>query len=87
MEYNDAARNQTKLRDPCAGNTEYIYNAFGQIKSTINARGQTTTVNYHADGRISSQVTPEGTTSSKFNLDQIEINLIKTKKKIKQHHK
>jgi len=58
---------------------------FGRKK--CSARGQTTSVNYHADGRISSKVTPEGTTSSKFNLDQIEINLIKTKKKIKQHHK
>lgn len=67
MEYSDAARNQTKLIDPSAGTIEYTYNAFGQLKTQKNARNQTTTYNYHADGRISSKVTPEGTTSYTYN--------------------
>jgi RHS repeat-associated protein len=72
MEYTDAARNQTKLIDPSADTIEYTYNAFGQLKSQKNARNQTTTYNYHADGRISSvQHSPgEGTDLYAYNTDE-----------------
>jgi RHS repeat-associated protein len=67
MEYNDAARNQTKLIDPSAGTTEYTYDSFGQLKTRKNARNQTTTYNYYTDGRLNTKVTPEGTTTYTYN--------------------
>ncbi|WP_372776639.1 FG-GAP-like repeat-containing protein [Mangrovibacterium sp.] len=67
MEYNDAARNQTKLIDPSAGTIEYTYNSLGQLKTQKNGRSQTTTFNYHADGRINTKVSPEGTTTYGYN--------------------
>ena len=72
MEYNDAARNQTKLIDPSAGTMEYTYNAFGQLKTQKNARNQTTTYDYHADGRISSveRLSGEGTDVYAYNTDE-----------------
>jgi RHS repeat-associated protein len=66
MEYNDAARNQTKLIDPSAGTIEYTYNSYGQIRTQKNARNQVTTYTYHADGRIITKVTPEGTTTYSY---------------------
>lgn len=66
MEY-DVAGNQTKLVDPSAGTIIFTYDAFGNLKTQKNARNQTTTYNYHTDGRVSSKVTPEGTTSYTYN--------------------
>jgi len=70
MEYNDAARNQTKLTDPSAGATEYTWDAYGQIKTQKNARNQVTTFNYFADGRVNTKVTPEGTTTYSYNTNK-----------------
>ncbi len=66
IEY-DVAGNQTKLVDPSAGTILYTYDAFGNLKTQRNARNQTTTYNYHADGRVNSMSTPEGTTSYTYN--------------------
>ncbi|MCE4564663.1 VCBS repeat-containing protein [Maribellus sp. CM-23] len=69
MEY-DVAGNQSKLEDPSAGTIIYTYDSFGNLKTQKNARNQTTTYNYHADGRVSSKVTPEGTTSYTYNSNE-----------------
>jgi RHS repeat-associated protein len=69
MEY-DVAGNQTKLIDPSAGTIIYTYDAFGNLKTQKNARNQTTTYSYYTDGRISSKVTPEGTSSYTYNNNE-----------------
>ena len=58
----DAAGNQTQLDDPSAGVNGYSYNAYGQIKTRTNARGDLTTYNYEPDGRLDNHVTGAETT-------------------------
>lgn len=70
MEYTDAARNQTKLIDPSAGTINYTYNSLGLLKTQKNARNQTLTINYHADGRKINEIRPEGTTSYNYNSNK-----------------
>ncbi|NJK97958.1 MAG: RHS repeat-associated core domain-containing protein [Bacteroidales bacterium] len=70
MEYNDAARNQTKLIDPSAGTTTYTYTPLGQIKTQTNARSQTATKTYYSDGRINTLVTQEGITTYYYNTNK-----------------
>lgn len=69
MEY-DIAGNQTKLIDPSAGTINYTYNGFGELLTQQNARLQTTTNTYYADGRISKKVTPDGTTKYRYNSNK-----------------
>ncbi len=66
MQY-DLAGNQTQLADPSAGTINYTYDAFGQIATIINARSQTTTYNYYADGRPDTKFSSEGTTTYGYN--------------------
>lgn len=69
MKY-DVAGNQTRLVDPSAGTLNYTFNAFGELTSQQNARGQTTSISYYDDGRINQKTTPEGTTSYTYNASK-----------------
>jgi RHS repeat-associated protein len=69
MEY-DIAGNQTKLIDPSADTINYTYNGFGELLTQQNARLQTTTNTYYADGRIARKVTPDGTTRYRYNSNK-----------------
>jgi RHS repeat-associated protein len=59
MEYNLLGA-QTKLTDPSSGVVEYTWDAYGRLTSQKNARNQTTTYTYYADGRINSIAHPSG---------------------------
>ncbi|UOG63005.1 hypothetical protein MAL04_11365 [Leptospira noguchii] len=52
-----------KLRaesDPDLGVSSYIYNSFGDLTSSTNAKGVTTTLSYDGVGRIATKQIPEG---------------------------
>lgn len=46
--------------------TQYEYDAYGRMKSEINAKGQTTTMLYDILSRLITVVQPEGTTSYEY---------------------
>lgn len=64
----DAAGNQTQLDDPSAGVIEYTYNAYGQLKTRTNAKGDLTTYNYEPDGRLDNYVTGPETTDYTYDV-------------------
>jgi RHS repeat-associated protein len=66
----DIAGNQSRLVDPSAGTTTYVYNGFGELTSQVNAKNDTSTVTYNADGSVAQKVTPEGTTSYTYNSNK-----------------
>jgi RHS repeat-associated protein len=70
MQYADAARNQTQLADPSAGTINYTYDALGRVKTQIDPPSKQTTYTYLSDGRLSSVVNPEGTTSYSYNTNK-----------------
>jgi RHS repeat-associated protein len=57
---------QTSLIDKNAGTTTYTYNAYGELKTQVDALGATHSVNYDVVGRINSRVGPEGTTTYEY---------------------
>jgi len=69
MKY-DGAGNQSRLVDPSAGTMQYTYNAFGQLVSQVNGRGQQTTLTYDNLGMLTGKTTPEGTTSYSYNTNK-----------------
>jgi RHS repeat-associated protein len=69
MQY-DAARNQTQLVDPSAGTNSYTYDALGRVITQTDAKNQLTTNTYLPDGRISTVVNPEGTTTYSYNTNK-----------------
>jgi len=69
MQY-DIAGNQTQLVDPSAGTINYTYSGFGEILTQQNARNQTTSYTYNANGTISQKVSPEGTTVYTYNSNK-----------------
>ncbi|NLJ43460.1 MAG: hypothetical protein GX431_07355, partial [Bacteroidales bacterium] len=71
----DIAGNQTQLVDPSAGTINYTYNGFGELLTQQNARLQTTTITYNANGTISRKVTPEGTTKYRYNSNKQLVNV------------
>ena len=74
MQY-DIAGNQTRLIDPSASTINYTYNGFGELLTQQNARLQTTTNTYYADGRIARKVTPYGTTRYRYNSNKLLANV------------
>jgi RHS repeat-associated protein len=70
MQYDDAARNQTQMVDPSAGTSNYTYDSFGRVKTQVDARSQTTTFTYLADGRTDNVVNPEGTATYSYNTNK-----------------
>jgi RHS repeat-associated protein len=73
----DYADNQIKLIDPSAGIITYAYNAFGELASQQNTRGQTTSITYYNDGRINEKITPEATAT--YCYDNTTKQLIRVK--------
>ena len=60
----DNAGNPEEYKDASQGTIKYVYNAYGQIKTEINANNDTTTYNvYDKLGRLRLKTTPEGTFS------------------------
>ena len=58
---------QRVLKDAnMADSIKYDYNAYGQLVSQINARGQTTSFQYDAAGRITQQTCPERTLTYQY---------------------
>ena len=74
MEYNIAG-NQKKLIDPSAGTINYTYNGYGELATQQNARSQTTTIIYNADGTIKRKETPEGLVKYRYNSNKQLINV------------
>ncbi|MDB4582941.1 FG-GAP-like repeat-containing protein [Draconibacterium sp.] len=70
LEY-DLAGNRTKLIDPSSGTTTDSYDGYGQLKTTTNNRGQQTSINYLADGRVNTKTMPEGTETWSYNTNKM----------------
>ncbi len=68
LEY-DLTGNKKKLIDPGTGTIEYTWNAYGQLLTQKNARNQTTTYNYYADGRINTIQHPTGEGTDVYNYN------------------
>jgi len=58
----DANRHPHTMSDPSLGLRTYLYNAFGELISETNNKGQETTYTYDALGRMTSRTDEEGTT-------------------------
>jgi RHS repeat-associated protein len=68
--YDDAARNKTKLEDPSVGTINYTYNSLGQILTTTKNSNPVLLNNHYPDGRITTIITPEGTTTYGYNSNK-----------------
>jgi RHS repeat-associated protein len=68
LEYDDYG-NQTKLVDPNAGTITYQHNAFGEIISQSDARGNTYSMSYDKLGRMTSKSGPEGTSTYTYDTE------------------
>jgi len=55
MTYDPLTLDQLSLSDPNAGTTNYTYNGFGQLKTQIDAKLQTTTCSYYDNGRLNTK--------------------------------
>lgn len=61
LEYDISGR-KTTMNDPDMGQWHYGYNGFGELIEQIDAKGQTTTMEYDALGRMVLRVEPDGVT-------------------------
>ena len=59
----DIRRRPTLIKEPCAGNTRYYYNAMGKVSKTTNAKGENILYTYDAYGRLITKTRPEFTTT------------------------
>lgn len=58
----DVRGRKTAMQDPSMGYWTYDHNAFGELTSQTDAKGQTTQMHYDALGRMTSRTEPEGQT-------------------------
>ena len=76
--YDDRGFQQT-LKDVNMGNpVQYVYNAYGQLTLQTNARGQTTSFQYDAAGRITQETAPERTLTYQYVVSGNGIGQIQT---------
>nr|VFK45027.1 MAG: RHS repeat-associated core domain-containing protein [Candidatus Kentron sp. TC] len=62
----DLRGNKVWMQDPDMGRWEYAYNAFGELISQTNAKGQTVAMEYDALGRMVRRQEPEGVTTWQY---------------------
>ncbi len=62
----DANRHPNTMSDPSLGMRTYSYNAFGELISETNNKGQTTNYSYDALGRMTSRTDEDGTTTWQY---------------------
>ena len=62
----DANRHPNTMSDPSLGLRTYSYNAFGELISETNNKGQTTNYSYDALGRMTSRTDEDGTTTWQY---------------------
>ncbi|MCL2651433.1 MAG: polymorphic toxin type 23 domain-containing protein [Candidatus Azobacteroides sp.] len=75
MEYDDLGR-QTKLIDPNAGETDYRYDAFGNVVWQKDGRGIETSTVYDEHGRVTESKT--GTEFTKYRYNQYGVDSVLT---------
>lgn len=62
----DTNRHPHTMSDPSLGMRTYSYNAFGELISETNNKGQTTNYSYDALGRMTSRTDEDGTTTWQY---------------------
>ncbi len=80
--YDDRGFQKTLKDANMANPVQYAYNAYGQLASQTNARGQATTMTYDAGGRITQKVSPERTLNYEYVPSGNGIGQIKTIKEL-----
>jgi RHS repeat-associated protein len=66
INYDDRGFQRVLKDSNLADSVKYVYNAYGQLASQTNARGQTTSFQYDAAGRITQKTAPENTLTYEY---------------------
>ncbi|MES9957649.1 MAG: RHS repeat-associated core domain-containing protein [Sedimenticola sp.] len=64
----DLRGRKSAMNDPNMGRWQYRYNAFGELTSQTDAKGQTVTMQYDPLGRMIKRTEPEGTTTWQYDI-------------------